>query len=201
MLFTGSKALRETRVSGRFVRRLPMLAAVWVCLSAQAPPAQAQFAAARLQYASAAPWNDDNGRVLKLGELKGSPIIVTMAYTACRKTCSTTLLSLQELQRIADRRGLNASFVIVSYDPEQDSPALWREYRKQRRIDRDNWHFLTGSSLETRRIARFLDLEYWSYDEHIMHDFRVVMFDADGRYLRDLRWRDRGRLEEFLAPG
>ena len=62
-------------------------------------------------------WTDDGGRQLSLPDLRGRTVIITMAYTNCRRTCSTTMLRLQEIQRILDAKGKSAEFVIVSYDP------------------------------------------------------------------------------------
>jgi cytochrome oxidase Cu insertion factor (SCO1/SenC/PrrC family) len=136
---------------------------------------------------------------MSLGDLLGKPVVLTMSYTACRRTCSTTMLVLREIQAILDRSGRESNFAIVSYDPERDSPAGWTEYRKSRGLDRETWHFLTGTPQDTRRLARFLDVDFWRYGQHILHDFRIVLFDAKGRWHKDIVW-DRPRdLAAFLA--
>ena len=125
--------------------------------------------------------------------LLGKPLVVTMSYTACRRTCSTTMLVLREMQDILDRKGRESNFAVVTYDPERDSPAEWTHYRKSRGLDRANWHFLTGTPQDTRKLARFLDLEFWNYGKHVMHDFRIVLFDAKGRWQKEIVWDQIGR--------
>jgi cytochrome oxidase Cu insertion factor (SCO1/SenC/PrrC family) len=136
----------------------------------------------------AVPWTDSDGRTVRLTDLHAPLYVVSMAYTACRRVCGTTTLVLGEIQRRLEARAIDAQFVVVSYDPANDSPAQWREYRARRGLLRDNWHFLTGSESATRNIARHLDLNFWSYHDHIVHDFRIVLFDAQWRPVGEVDW-------------
>jgi len=111
-----------------------------------------------------------------------------MAYSGCRKFCSTSVTVMKALQEAFDRRGRSAEFVVVTFDPDRDTPQAWRDYRRARDLARPNWHFLSGSAQDTRRMARFLDLDFWVYDDHIVHDFRIVIFDAEGRMRREIVW-------------
>ncbi len=145
-------------------------------------------------------WMPNQGTTpLALADLLGKPVVLTMSYTACRRTCSTTMLVLREMQAIFDRKGREANFAIVSYDPARDSPAEWTAYRKSRGLDRASWHFLTGTLPDTRRLARFLDLNFWNYDQHVMHDFRIALFDTQGRWHKDIVWDRPKDLAAFLA--
>ena len=91
---------------------------------------------------------------------------------------------LGEIQKMLDAERRQASFVVVTYDPAADSPQAWRDYRRGRGLTRENWHFLTGAPADTRALARYLDLDFWTYHEHVVHDFRLVLFDGDLRFLR-----------------
>ena len=126
-------------------------------------------------------------------------VVVTMAYTACRKICSTTALVLSDLQQRLDTMGQPAEFIIVSYDPSNDSPADWRDYRTRRGLTRSSWHFLTGETGATRLLARYLDLDFWSYHDHIVHDFRIVLFDARWRAVGEVDWSSTDKLAQILG--
>jgi len=145
----------------------------------------------------AVPWVDADGATRTLDAYKGRPIVITMAYTSCRKTCSSSMLVLRRMQEILARRGHDVSFIVVSYDPSHDSPAEWHRYREARRLP-PSWHFLSGAEADTRQLADFLELKYWVYDEHVMHDFRIVIFDADGNRKRDIVWEQSPDLERAL---
>jgi protein SCO1 len=144
------------------------------------------------------PWIDVDGASRTLEDYKGRPVVMTMSYTSCRKTCSTSMLVLKKMQQILQRRGRDAAFVVVSYDPVHDTPQEWQRYRDARRLP-STWHFLSGAPSDTRRLAEFLELNYWVYDEHVMHDFRIVLFDAEGRRKRDILWEPSMDLEHALA--
>lgn len=126
------------------------------------------------------PWRDDQGQVRSLAELQGHRVFLSMAYTRCHRICPTTVNQLQQVQRLLDQHGEQASIVIVGLDPENDDPETWRHYRATRKLDRGNWYFLTGTLQQTRQLAHELGFEFWTYDTHVMHDSRIVVFDSRG---------------------
>jgi cytochrome oxidase Cu insertion factor (SCO1/SenC/PrrC family) len=125
-------------------------------------------------------WRDDSGQEFPLGGLLGHRVVLTMAYAACHRICPMTLEHLQEMQTALDQRGEQADFVVIGYDPAHERPAVWKAYRREHGLTRDNWHFLTGSRSGTLLLAHMLNFEDWQYDEHVMHDSRAVLFDARG---------------------
>jgi len=124
---------------------------------------------------------DDAGQRLTLARLAGANTVVAMEYTACRFVCSVSWRKLSEIQAEADKRGLPLRFVLISIDPAHDTPALWREYRQARGLQRDNWRFLTGNRAATDAVAALLGVRWWLYDGQVMHDFRILRLDAQGR--------------------
>lgn len=133
---------------------------------------------------------DDGGQRLTLGRLAGPDTVVAMEYSACRFVCTTAWRKLSEIQAEADRRGLALRFVMISIDPASDSPALWREYRAARGLQRDNWVFLTGNRAATDAAARWLGVRWWWYDGQVMHDFRILRLDRQGQVRRAMLAHD-----------
>jgi len=125
-------------------------------------------------------WRSDEGRDVELTEFEGHRVVLTMAYATCHRICPLTMTALQSIQERLDLRGEAADFVIVGYDPANDDAAAWHQYRTARHLTRSNWHFLTGSSDATAELARQLGFDFWKYDDHVMHDSRVVVFDSHG---------------------
>ena len=144
-------------------------------------------------------WIDSDGQELRMSSLRSPLIVMTMAYTACRKVCGTTTLVLSDIQRRLDTMKIEADFVVVSYDPANDSPAEWRDYRSRRGLARSNWHFLTGDADTTRTLARGLDLSFWTYHDHIVHDFRILLFDAQWQMVGEVDWAHIDQLESILT--
>ncbi|HXA35419.1 MAG TPA: SCO family protein [Steroidobacteraceae bacterium] len=130
-------------------------------------------------------WRDDSGRPISLAGLSGQRVVLTMAYANCHRICPATIEGLKRLQAALDAKGEQAEFVIVGYDPENEDPATWHRYRSSHRLGRSNWHFVTGSVGDTAQLARQLHFELWKYDEHVMHDSRVLLFDSNGLLSRE----------------
>jgi cytochrome oxidase Cu insertion factor (SCO1/SenC/PrrC family) len=137
------------------------------------------FARASL-FSIADAWLDENGRPATLAQWRGRPTVVAMEYSACRFICSVYWRRLMQLQEEADRRNVELQFVILSIDPENDTPAQWRDYRRARELKRANWHFLTGTRAMTTRAAGLLGVKWWFDEGHLMHDFKIVRLEPDG---------------------
>jgi cytochrome oxidase Cu insertion factor (SCO1/SenC/PrrC family) len=131
-------------------------------------------------------WLDDQARAYRLDALRGMPTVVTMAYGACRRVCSTSLRVMEKLQALADERRVDMNFVVIGLDPAEDKPADWAEFRAERKLRRANWQFLSGDEASTRALASRLGVHYWRYGEHTMHDFKIVLLSPQGQPLRSI---------------
>ena len=156
----------------------------WLALAgASLGPAAAQPAPADL-YRHAGGWLDDQAQPWRLEALRGHHTVLTLAYGACRRICSTSLRVMENLQKLADERRQPLDFVVIGLDPAEDKPADWAEWRRDRRLTRANWHFLWGDEAATRAIARQLGVKVWRVDQHLMHDYKIVLLSPQGQVLR-----------------
>ena len=129
---------------------------------------------------------DEQADTVQLSQWRGKSAIVTMEYSAGRFLCTTTFSKLRAIQAAADAQHIDIDFVIVSLDPKNDTPEAWRQYRMSRDVDRPNWHMLTGSEATTRRFAGLIGIKYWSMDEHILHDFKIVRLNEKGEIEKEI---------------
>lgn len=143
-------------------------------------------ACAQNVYQAEGRWLDDRSHPYRLEQLRGTPTVVTMAYGACRRVCSTSLRVLERLQTLADERHTAINIVVVGLDPTQDRPSDWAEYRAERKLNRPNWQFLSGDEASTRRLAARLGVRFWRYGEHTMHDFKIVLLSPEGLTVRSM---------------
>jgi len=144
-------------------------------------------------------WTESDGRQVRLASLPGPVVVMSMAFTTCRKVCNATALTMSEIQQRLDALNVDADFVIVGYDPENDSPSDWSDWRVRRKLTRGNWHFLSGDPGTTRKLAHTLGLDFWAYDEHIVHDFRIVLFDAQWRKIAEIDQERAGDIARIIA--
>jgi cytochrome oxidase Cu insertion factor (SCO1/SenC/PrrC family) len=143
-------------------------------------------------------WTDDTGNAVTLSKWRDKPVIITMAYSTCKRFCPMTIQRLREIQKLFDQRKIDAEFVIISYDPQNDTWQTWAEYRKNHHLERPNWHFLTGSPEDTKEVSVLLGMDYWLYDEHIMHNFNIVRLGPTGAIEKVLGWDDQDKVESLL---
>ena len=137
--------------------------------------------ASAIQLAGLPPtWRDDRGQPFDLRTLQGHAVVLTMAYATCHRVCPITMRRLQQMQNAFDRRGISAEFLVIGYDPDRDDAAAWHQYRETRHLTRSNWHFLIGTRAAVEQTARQLGFKFWKYDEHVMHDTRILYFDERG---------------------
>jgi cytochrome oxidase Cu insertion factor (SCO1/SenC/PrrC family) len=156
------------------------------------PTARAEVpAASTLREVAALSWQDERGATLRLSDLAGKTVLLTMAYSTCREVCSFALHRLEQLQQSADRTGTPIEVVVISYDPAIDSPGTWAIYRLHHHFNRTNWHFLTGSATTTRQFAHRMQFPSWHYDEHVVHDFRILLIAPGGQVAGSLNWASR----------
>jgi cytochrome oxidase Cu insertion factor (SCO1/SenC/PrrC family) len=168
-------SLRSSRRSRRSIACTLLIAGMLgACASARA--ADGGLALSAIEES----WSDDTGARLQLSEFAGQRVVLTMAYARCHRICPVTINQLKSMQQVLDQRGERAIFVVIGYDPRNETPADWRAYRRQRGLNRSNWHFLSGSAAATERFARVGGFEFWKYDEHVMHGSRALIFDSRG---------------------
>jgi protein SCO1/2 len=149
-------------------------------------------------YLDPAKWLDEHGETLTLARWQGRPLILSMGYPDCRKTCATTTLVYKEIQKVLDAQGRQAEFVLISFD-EKSTAEEWIEFRRRRKLERANWHFLIGADTDVRRMARQIGVTYWFDPGHgaYLHDFHILLLGDDGRVRAEIDWDHMG--EEDIA--
>jgi protein SCO1/2 len=130
----------------------------------------------------AAPWSfhDERGEAVRLDRWRGAPLLVTAFFTSCATRCPHTVAELKKLDAALERTGRRVPVVLVTLDPETDTPERLQRWKHEQRLP-DNWHLLRGEKSDTRALVRLLDV-HPAYDVgHIDHDVKVVRFDGEGR--------------------
>ena len=135
--------------------------------------------------------NEADQRVRLADWLGTAPIILTMAYTACDRSCPMTFRLLADLELRLKAAGQRASFLIISLDPDHDTPAELARFRRESHLEHSQWHFLRASTADTTAIAKLLGIDRSPMDDHIVHKFKVWVFDAKGSRVHVFDWHDR----------
>src|SRR5438067_2357435 len=128
-------------------------------------------------------WTNDRGEPLQLVTLAGSAEVVAMVYTRCTSLCPTLVHDLKSMDRsIHGRSRSRTRYVLVTMDPEHDTPAALAEYRRHMGLEDDRWVLLRGSDADTRELAAVLGFAYGRGDgRNYSHSSLVTVLDRGGR--------------------
>lgn len=87
---------------------------------------------------------DQNGETVEFpGDFEGAPLVVGFIYTNCPDICSFITDNIGKVYEEIDNPG-NTSFVLVTFDPERDTPEVLKSYAQAFDMDREPFQFLTG---------------------------------------------------------
>jgi protein SCO1/2 len=142
-----------------------------------------------------------DGRVVTRAELLGHPLVLGALFSTCNGPCPTIARSLAQLQ--TDLAATDTRLVVVSVDPEADSPEVLARYGERFGADPARWLFLTGELAEVTRLVReglLLPFEVLPEGEEvagdrITHDTRLLAIDRAGQRRGWYQGLDSGELE------
>ena len=136
-------------------------------------------------YQIQAPLIAQDGRAIKLDVYRGKPVLVTMFYAGCQATCPVIIDTLRSVEhklnaaQLADLRVL-----LVSIDPEHDTPEALAALARERRIDTARWTLARADENDVRQIAAALGLQYRRLpDGQFSHATQISVLDARGEIL------------------
>ena len=131
------------------------------------------------------PLVDQDGRALRFGEKRGSPMLVSMFYTSCKYVCPLiidTLLATDRAVDPAERARLGV--LVVSFDPDRDDPPALKHVADKRRLDVPRWTLARTEAPNVRKLAAVLGVQYRALaDREINHTSALVLLDAEGRII------------------
>ena len=136
--------------------------------------------------------NQDSVKVEFPKIIKDKITLMAMVYTHCPDICPMTTHNLQLVQkRLPDDIKDNIKFVIISFDPNRDTPAVLKKFAEIRDITFDDWTLLSGDDQNTKEVMLKFDIKAIpadsSYDDDgelsysVIHTDRISLIDQDGR--------------------
>ncbi|MBL9199572.1 MAG: SCO family protein [Opitutaceae bacterium] len=124
----------------------------------EAPPAGP--VSARSIYQLDATFCSDTGQCLPLAALRGRPVVLAMFFASCGYACPRLVTDMQAIRgRLPAELRDRAAYVLVSFDPDRDTPAALADYRRQRALD-GAWMLLRADSGAVAELAALLGVKY-----------------------------------------
>lgn len=106
-------------------------------------------------------WTSDAGRRVRLGVLRGRPQVVAMFFASCEFACPIIVNDMKRIEAALPEavRG-KTDFLLVSIDPERDTPEALRAFRGRMKLPMEQWTLLTGRPDDVRELAALLGVNY-----------------------------------------
>jgi protein SCO1/2 len=117
---------------------------------------------------------DERGRMLRLAQMRGTPVVVTFLYTTCRDTCP---LMAQQIRIALDDVGHDVPVVAVSVDPANDTPQRARAFLLKQGLEgRMRWAL--GSAAQLQRLWDAYGIQPQRDDAE--HTASTILLDGRG---------------------
>ncbi|MDQ3016514.1 MAG: SCO family protein [Bacteroidota bacterium] len=106
-------------------------------------------------------WFTQDSQAIHLKDLKGKVTVMVMIYTSCKVACPRLVADMRNIADDVPEKYLsNINFVLVSIDPETDTPARLKNFASTNEMDASYWIFLQGTESTTRELANVLSVKY-----------------------------------------
>jgi len=100
----------------------------------------------------------DNGK-MQLKYIKGKVVVMAMIFTNCKAACPRITADLQRIEEAIPKDKLNeVSFILLSMDPERDTPEQLKKFAADYELDLSRWTLLTGSDSDVLEISGVLNV-------------------------------------------
>jgi protein SCO1/2 len=135
--------------------------------------------------------NQDSVKVQFPKIIKDKITVLAMVYTHCPDICPMTTHNMQLVeQKLSADLKENVKFVVISFDPNRDTPSVLKKFAEIRDISFDNWTLLSGDEQNTKEVmlkfgvkAIPSDSSYDDYGElsyNVIHTDRISLIDQEG---------------------
>src|SRR5690606_30446879 len=127
-------------------------------------------------------WTTQNNEQIELKDLQGKVVVMVMIYTSCKAACPRLVADMRNIERRVNKSDLkNVQFIMVSIDPETDTPQRLKEFSIENVMEDDHWMFLRGTTEDTREFAAVLAVNYKKITPiDFSHSNIISVFDTRG---------------------
>jgi protein SCO1 len=132
---------------------------------------------------------DEDGKPLKLSDLRGKVVALTFIYTRCPlpdfcPRMDRKFAALAERVAAVPGRSERIRLLSISFDPEHDTPEVLKKHARAQGAKPPLWTFAVATHDELFKVANPLGLTYGPGRDEIIHNLTTAVIDADGRLVR-----------------
>ena len=132
---------------------------------------------------------DQNRGEVILSKFAGKVVALNFVYTRCAlpNFCFRSSNNFGLLQKRFRRQlGRDLVLLTITFDPMHDDPDALAKYAKTWKADPNNWHFLTGSADEVRRVCELFGEDFFQDEGLMNHSLHTAIINRKGKLVANL---------------
>ncbi|MCW8901139.1 MAG: SCO family protein [Gammaproteobacteria bacterium] len=133
-------------------------------------------------------FTDSSGRGLKLHELKGKPLVLSLIFTSCYQTCPMTTRYLSSVvEKAREALGHDKfSVAVLGFDSQFDSPQAMKHFAKKQGIENANWYLLSADPKTIKAFTKELGFLFFTSPNGFDHMVQATIIDAESVIYRQV---------------
>ena len=106
-------------------------------------------------------WKTQNNETVEFKDFQGEVLVMVMIYTSCKAACPRLVADMRNIEaKVKSEANQPVKYILVSIDPETDTPERLKAFAIENQMDTEQWVFLQGSDENTREFANILAVKY-----------------------------------------
>jgi protein SCO1/2 len=126
------------------------------------------------------------GQSQRFALYRGNPVLVTMFYSSCPAACPLLIDTIRSVEAtLSPAQKGQLRVLMISIDPERDTPAILGELARKRRVDLSRWTLVRADPGTVRKIAATLNIQYRKLPNgEFNHTSVITLLNSDGEMVK-----------------
>ncbi|MFV0304773.1 MAG: SCO family protein [Moheibacter sp.] len=126
-------------------------------------------------------WTNQDGENIELKDYRGNVLVMVMIYTSCQAACPRLVADMRHIEEKVNQKNKNIKFILVSIDPEVDTPERLKEFSIENQMSDEQWVFLRSNEEQTREFSAVLAVNYKKISPiDFSHSNIISVFNPEG---------------------
>lgn len=127
-------------------------------------------------------WLNRDAKTVQLKDLDGKVTAIALVYTSCQYACP---MIIEEFKRVKAKINPEAlgkvNFLLVSMDPQRDTPEVLKAFSSKRKIDDPIWVFYTAKDEKpVRDLSAVLGVNIKKVGKEFAHSNLITIVGPEG---------------------
>ena len=133
-------------------------------------------------------FTDSSGKGIKLHDLHGKPLVLSLIFTSCYQTCPMTTRHLSSVvEKAREALGHDKfSVAVLGFDSQFDSPQAMKHFAKKQGIEDTNWHLLSADSKTIKAFTKELGFLFFTSPNGFDHMVQATIIDENSVIYRQV---------------